>query len=176
MQSGGVELVIHSPTIADDAVLSALDPKYVWMRDYLTSKSGKELAGKQDIDPTDFPEHIPFVNLVEVLREDTIRFKFRLVGGEQNRRAGRFIAGRFLEDAVLPAYVERIRTNMQACVELRRPIYDRFPMPHPDRSFVDSERVYYPLAKDGQTVDTLLILNGYADIPCAFGTFAVQAG
>jgi hypothetical protein len=34
-------------------------------------------------------------------------------------------------------------------------------MPHPNREFIDSQRMYYPLAKDGKTVDMLLILNGY---------------
>ena len=142
------------------------------MREYLSSRRPSGLASRKDVDPTDFPEYMPFVNLVDVLYEDTVRFKFRLVGGEQNRRAGRFIAGRYIEDAVLPDYVDRIRANMTACVENRLPVYDRFPMPHPDRSFVDSERVYYPLATDGRTVDTLLILNGYADILASAGTFA----
>ena len=164
----------HVPTIATDPILAALDPKYTWMRDYLSARSQDGLASKKDVDPTDFPEHMPFINLVDVLHEGGIRFKFRLVGGEQNRRAGRFIAGHYIEDAVLPEFIDRIRANMLTCVETRQPVYDRFPMPHPDRSFVDSERVYYPLAKDGRTVDTLLILNGYADIWSNAGTFAAS--
>lgn len=168
-------MVTHTPTIVDETVLAKLDPKYTWMRDYLRASNPDGLASKRDVDPTEFPEHMPFINLVDVLYEDRIRFKFRLVGGEQNRRAGRFIAGQYIEDAVITDFVDRIRANMLACVETREPVYDRFPMPHPDRSFVDSERVYYPLAADGRTVDTLLILNGYADIPCAAGTFAAKA-
>lgn len=166
----------HTPTIADDSVLTTLDPKYIWMRDYLTSRNPNGLASKKDVDPTDFPEQMSLINLVDVLREDTIRFRFRLVGGEQDRRAGRFIAGRYIEDAVIPEFIDRIRTNMMTCVETGLPVYDRFPMPHPDRSFVDSERVYFPLAIDGRTVDTLLILNGYADIACRAGTFSAKVG
>lgn len=166
----------HIPSIADDAVMSALDPKFGWMRDHLRSLNPNGLASKQDVDPTRFPEMMPFINLVDVMHDGEIRFRFRLVGGEQNRRAGRFIAGQFLEDAVLPDYLGRIRANMEACVKAQLPVYDRFPMPHPDRSFVDSERVYFPLSRDGETVDTLLILNGYADIPCSFGTFAANSG
>ena len=164
----------HVPTIVTDSVLEALDPKYAWMRDYLSARCKDGLASKQDVDPTDFPELMPLINLVDVVHEEEVRFKFRLVGGEQNRRAGRFIAGQYIEDAVLPDYVDRIRANMMACVETGKPIYDRFPMPHPDRSFVDSERVYYPLAKDGRTVDTLLILNGYADVRSDTGTFVAS--
>jgi len=171
---GASGTVKHSPTIADDKVLAVLDPKYLWMRDYLSALNPKDLAAKKDVDPTVFPEHMPFVNLVDVLYEEEIRFKFRLVGGEQNRGAGRFIAGQFVEDAVLPDFIDRIRANMMTAVETGQPVYDRFPMPHPDKSFVDSERVYFPLAKDGRTVDTLLILNGYADIPAAAGSFVAD--
>lgn len=79
----------------------------------------------------------------------------------QSTAAGREISGLYLEDAVLPEFVPRIRTNMTAAVERREAVYDRFGMPHPDRDFIDTERIYFPLARDGTTVDMLLILNNY---------------
>ncbi len=54
---------------------------------------------------------------------------------------------------------------MKKVVKDQVPVYDRFPMPHPDRQFIGSQRVYYPLASDGVTVDMILILNGYDTIP-----------
>lgn len=36
-------------------------------------------------------------------------------------------------------------------------------MPHSDQDFIRTERVYFPLAEDGETADTLLVLNGYPD-------------
>lgn len=142
-----------------------LDPRFARMRDYLTSVAPPGgLPGRQHIDPLAIRALLSFTNLVDVERTNgTIRFRFRLIGTLQSVAAGREISGRYLEDAVLPVYFERIRANMLAAVETREPVYDRFGMPHPDRDFIDTERVYFPLARDGQTVDMLLILNAYPD-------------
>lgn len=142
-----------------------LDAQFARMRDYLAGVAppGK-LPGRQHIDPLAIRSMLSFTNLVDVEREDgKFRFRFRLIGTLQSTAAGREISGRYLEDAVLPEYFERIRNNMVAAVESREAVYDRFGMPHPDRDFIDTERIYFPLARDGETVDMLLILNAYPD-------------
>ena len=92
-----------------------------------------------------------------------MRFRYRLVGSRQTRFAGRDITGLYVEEAVLPLFVERINNNMRTCATERTALYDAFAMPHPDRDFVRTERIYFPLAADGETVDMLLIINGYPD-------------
>ena len=146
---------------------NALHSSFAWMRDYLASVAppGK-LPGRRHIDPPAFGSLLSTVNLVDVVRAGTgPRFRFRLVGTAQTRMADREITGKFVEDAVLPEYVERILCNMRAAVARKAPVYDRFPMPHPQRGEIDSERVYFPLAADGETVDMLLILNNYLSVP-----------
>lgn len=141
-----------------------LHPRFSLLNDYLAQAAPPgRLPGRQDIDPTKLKALLPFINLVDVERnpDGGLRFRFRLTGTLQTEVAGREISGRYLEDAVLPQYVERIRNNMRKCVNTGKPVYDRFPMPHPDRDFIDTERVYFPLARDGETVDMLLILNDY---------------
>jgi hypothetical protein len=140
-----------------------LAPLFARMRDYLARVAPHgRLPGRQHIDPIDLREVLALINLAEVVREsETLRFRFRLVGTMQTTMAGREITGKFIEDAVLPQFVDRIRTNMRAAVERKVAIYDRFEMPHPHRTFIDTERIYYPLAADGETVDMLLILNHY---------------
>lgn len=141
-----------------------LHPRYAAVRDYLgrVAPAGK-LPGRQHLDPAALgPAILPFVNLAEVVRhEGALRFRFRLVGTRQTDAAAREITGRFIEEAVLPDYVGRINRNMQRVVQSREPLYDAFPMPHPGRDFIRSERVYFPLAADGKTVDMILIVNGY---------------
>ncbi len=140
-----------------------LHQRFSWLRDYLAQAAPPgRLPGRQDIDPTKLKALLPFINLVDVERHgEGLRFRFRLTGTLQTEVAGREISGRYVEDAVLPQYVERIRNNMRKCVTTGKPVYDRFPMPHPERDFIDTERVYFPLARDGETVDMLLILNDY---------------
>jgi hypothetical protein len=75
--------------------------------------------------------------------------------------AGREITGMLVEDAVLPDYLNRIIGNMRTAVETKAPAYDRFPTAHPNRDFIDSERVYFPFATDGQTVDMLILIHAY---------------
>ncbi|QDO98741.1 PAS domain-containing protein [Ferrovibrio terrae] len=142
-----------------------LDAQFARMRDYLAGVAppGK-LPGRQHIDPLAIRALLSFTNLVDVERTDgKIRFRFRLIGTLQSTAAGREISGQYLEDAVLPEYFGRIHGNMMAVLERREAVYDRFGMPHPGRDFIDTERVYFPLARDGENVDMLLILNAYPD-------------
>jgi len=142
--------------------INALDPIYGDLFDFLASKAPTgQLPGRRHFDPLDVPQYLGYLNLVEVHRNERLRFRFRLHGTMQTEAAGRDVTGLYVEDAVIPEFVERINGNMTMVVETGRPVYDRFQMPHPNRGFIDSERVYYPLATDGSTVDMILILNAY---------------
>ena len=140
----------------------AIDPRYRDLFDLLASKAPAGLLpGRQHFDILDVPELMGFLNLVEVHRNARLRFRFRLHGTVQTEAAGRDVTGMFIEEAVVPKFIDRINGNMTTVVETKCPVYDRFQMPHPNRGYIDSERVYYPLAADGVTVDMILILNGY---------------
>lgn len=140
-----------------------LHPRYSWMRDYLVSVAPPGgLPGRQHIDPIFLRTLLPLINLMDVLREnDRLRFRFRLVGTRQAEVAGRDYTGEYIDTAILPIFLERIRANIQSAVTTGMPVYDRFPLPFKERDFIDSERVFYPLAADGHNVDLLLILHGY---------------
>lgn len=141
----------------------AVHPRFAEVMRYLAGAAPEgRLPGRQHIDPADLRHVIELVNLVDVERQaGTLHFRFRLVGERQRRAAGRDITGLLVEDAVVPQLASRIIANMTKVVTSRQPVYDRFPMPHPGRQFIDSQRMYYPLAADGETIDMLLILNGY---------------
>ena len=143
-----------------------LNSRFSEVQDYLgkAAPPGK-LAGRQHIDPVELGTSIlPFINLVEVIRQgEGLRFRFRLVGTRQTFTAGREVTGKFTEEAVLPEYLDRINQNMRAVVQNKTPIYDAFPMPHPRREFIETERVYFPLATDGETVDMILTVHRYPD-------------
>ncbi len=157
-----------------------LHPWFRWVRDYLTDVApAGRLPGRSHIDPAQLGAVLSLINLVDVVHaERGLRFRFRLVGTAQTIAAGREITGCFVEDAVLPNFAGRILRNMRTVVETGRPAYDRFGMPHPGRDFIVTERVYFPLASDGRSVDMLLTISGYppdlglmppAPVPCAEG-------
>jgi hypothetical protein len=159
-----------------DGDFAPLAPRFRWMRDYLKliAPPGR-LPGAQQLDADLLKDVLRFVNFVDVLRDGTtLRFRFRAIGAVQGVIAGRDITGKTIEEAVLPSFIDRIRRNMTTVVEHRAPVYDAFAMPHPARDFIDSERVYYPLASDGETIDQLLILNAYPGNP-AFDALTLPA-
>ncbi len=141
----------------------AISPIFARLRDFLARLAPPgRLSGRQHISATDLREFMPFINLVDVVRTGgELHFRYRLVGTAQTDMAGRETTGKFIEEAVLPEFIARVNRNMQTVVELKRPIYDRFPMPHPNRTFIDTERLYFPLAADGVNVDMLLVLHRY---------------
>lgn len=155
------------------AELAGRDPpvvhaRFTEMLDYLerVAPDGR-LPGRQHIDPCDLRKVLTLVNLIDVERiGGDMRFRYRLMGAMQTLNAGRDITGMLVEEAIAPPLAARIVANMTRAVETRTAVYDAFPMPHPDREFIDSQRMYYPLAADGDTIDMLLILNGYdSDLP-----------
>lgn len=146
-------------------VYDEIHPRFTWMRDYLAriAPQGK-LPGLQHLDLKAMGSVRPYINLVDVVRSGTdCRFRYRLIGSQQTLIAQRDITGLYIEEAVLPLFLERIRTNMQTCVDQRKAYYDVFAMPHPDRDFIRTERIYFPLASDGSAVDVLMVLNCYPD-------------
>lgn len=147
-------------------VYATLHPRFGWMHDYLALVAPPGLLpGRQHVEPYVFKTLLPFVNLVDVLHEVAqLDFRYRLVGTMQTEIAGREITGLRLADAVVSELAPRIRHNMEQTVEQRIAFYDRFPVPHPSRDFIISERIYYPLAQNGVDVDMLLILNGYPEL------------
>lgn len=156
-------LLSDSYPLDEQADPPTLRPQFVRMHDYLSSVApAGSLPGRQHIDPLDFPDLLTFVNLVDVeYGESAPTFRFRLVGTTQTIMAKRDISGLSVEDAVLPSFAARIIGNLRRVLATACPLYDRFSMPHPNREFIDSERVYFPLAGDGKIIDMILILNGY---------------
>lgn len=115
----------------------AIAAKYCALFDLLESvaPAGK-LPGRRHFDPLTVPELMGYINLVDVHRNDRLRFRIRLHGTMQTDAAGRDVTGLFIEDAVIPEFVDRINRNMTKVVETRRPVYDRFQMPHPNRGYL----------------------------------------
>lgn len=141
------------------------------MRRYLDSVApAGSLPGRQHIDPLDFRSVISLVNLMDVDRSGgAVRFRYRLVGETQTRHVGRELGSLHLEEAVVPELLPRVHGNMSKALATRQAVFDSFPMPHPDRHFIHAQRMYFPLATDGETVDMLLVLHGYDPEPARAG-------
>ena len=154
-------------SVLEPSDFEALTPRFQEVRNYLAAKAPSGLLPRRsDFDPIDFPHLLGYINLASVVRDGARpRFRFDLVGTMQTAVSGRDVTGRFVEDAVIADAVDMVNGNFTLSVETRKPVYSRFNMPQPGFDFVDSERVYYPLAEDGAEVDRFLILYHYFKSP-----------
>jgi len=114
------------------------------------------LPGRQHFDPVDLPDLLPNIFLVDVAPVAG-EFTYRLVGSRVAEFFGKDLTGRsFLEAFVRPksanAYID-----LCDCVAARQPRWRRGKTAFvPSREFTEIERVYLPLASDGETVDMVL--------------------
>ncbi len=146
---------------------ASLHPRYAWMRDYLAGLAiPGQLPSRRQLDPLDMRALLPFIVLLDVSGPAEAReFRYRLMGSHHIDLIGHNYTGMELRDATSPRLLARVLRNVNLVADSGQPLYDRFPLPFRGREFIDSERVYYPLAEDGQNVDVILVLNGYPDNP-----------
>lgn len=126
------------------------------------------LPGRQHLDPLDIPQLLPSIWMVDV-RPAPLRFRFRLVGTAIVKFTGRDATGLWL-DQVYPDYENTVAFRIHRdCVAKGEPAYRKSKvLSNPGRDFVEAERVYLPLAGNGQDVDILLIMTLYSgDTPVA---------
>lgn len=145
----------------------ALHPRFAWMRDYLLGLAppGK-LPSRRQLDPLDLRALLPFIVLVDVHGAPGDReFRYRLMGSRHVDVIGHNFTGVLLQEANSPQMLDRVLRNVNYVADSGQAYYDRFPMPFREREFMESERVYFPLAEDGATVDVILVLNGYPGNP-----------
>lgn len=141
-------------------------PKIRELFDYWQSihpESG--LPGRQHLDPMDIPQLLPNVWMIDV-KQDPPCFRFRLVGTEIVKAMGRDVTGLSLGEAY-PDYEETDAYRFhRACALNGQPAYRKGGLlSNRGRDRVEAERLYLPLAKDGTTVDILLIMTLYQGEP-----------
>ena len=142
-------------------------PKIKALYDYWQSirPAGRLLPGRRHFDPVDIPELLPNLWMIDVLR-DPLRFRFRLVGTEIVRFAGRDVTGLWLDEFFENyAQSEACRFHRD-CTLTGQPAYRRAGLLfNPTGSRLVAERLYLPLAQDGRHVDILLVMTIYHGNP-----------
>src|SRR5579863_10366728 len=86
-------------------------PRFRRVADYLRSKAppGK-LPGRQHIDPIELAELLPWIMLIDVIRQPDakLRYRIRLVGTEVVKTQGSDGTGKYVEDVLDKAEVAAI--------------------------------------------------------------------
>jgi hypothetical protein len=126
---------------------------------WLSIKPETGLPGRQHLDPVDIPQLLPNVWLIDVCR-DPLRFVFRLVGTGVVGFFGSDPTGRDLSE-VFDNFEQTIAyLDFRRVAEERRPRWRRGkPVLFHLKNINRLERVYLPLARNGEDVDMIFCLS-----------------
>jgi hypothetical protein len=130
---------------------------------YWEERRGGRLApSRADLDPTDIPNLLPHLMLVEV-PPGAGQLRYRLVGTEVERNFGISMTGRHIDEVMRGRYLEFISGLYRQVIESCTPIYSENTFSDPDsRAFLQgwplrTARVMLPLTSNGASVDMIMI-------------------
>lgn len=140
-------------------------PRFQELKAYLAAKAPPgRLPGRQHIDPIEIPRLLPYLTLVDVVRDaGALRYRFRLVGTDVVNKTAADVTGKWVEDAFPSAAAASIMQTYDGVVASREPHYWANMIAVPGREHIGFERVVFPLARDGETVDMLIGIHAFAD-------------
>jgi hypothetical protein len=124
------------------------------------------LPGRPHFDPMRIPDLLPNIWLVDVIRGDALRFRYRLIGTRAAKTFPKDVTHRFLEEVHEDFAANPMRRYLEEIVDRRIPSWRRgSPNAWLAGQLIDLERLYLPLARDGVSVDmivgfTLFTLDG----------------
>ena len=138
-------------------------PRFRRLADYLAAKAppGK-LPGRQHLDPLELSDLLPYLMLMDVVRQPdgSARYKLRLVGTEAVAIQGSDGTGKYADEVLTGQDGAEIIRRYDEILQTRQPQYRRGVVATPGREHVQYERVAFPLARDGENVDMLIFVFG----------------
>jgi hypothetical protein len=134
----------------DNAILAAFV-------DYWNLKrGGREMPGRQDIDPAEIPQLLPHVTLIDVI-DGGARFRYRLVGTAVVDGFNRNHTGRYVDELEIPQFGrDAFLLQYRSVLRKRRPIYLRNIYVMAGGSQAVTPRVLAPLSRDGKEIDMIM--------------------
>ena len=118
-----------------------------------------KLPGRQHIDPADIVSLLPNIWLLDVHREP-LRFWRRLIGTKIEEFSGRNLTGGWVHDEMEETKLSDVQKFMVDVVETKLPDWRRKrPSISDHKDYAELERLFLPLASDGETVDMILAIT-----------------
>ena len=150
---------------ADVLLAQELHPRVRAVVGYWASmNAGGGLPGRQHLDPLGIPRLLPNVWLIDVERSPALRFRYRLTGTRIARAFSDDPTGRYLDEVQAGFCSNGMERNLAEVVDVGLPSWR---MGNPAfrelDHFAHIERVYLPLAADGETVDMILAFSIFLD-------------
>lgn len=124
-----------------------------------------KLPGRQHIDPVDLASLLPNIWLLDVHREP-LRFWRRLVGTKIEEFSGGNLTGGWVHERKDDTKLSDVLKPLIDVVETKLPNWRRGkPNISGHKDYAELERLYLPLASDGETVDMILAITVFLKKP-----------
>lgn len=137
------------------------NPYFRRLAEYLASKAppGK-LPGRQHIDPSEIPDLLPHIALIEVVPQAAgdPRYRIRLAGTQVVDILGVDGTGKFVDELLTTDEGAEIIRAYREILHTRQPQYLAGNLRASGRGHVPFRRVAFPLARNGEDVDMLLFM------------------
>ena len=146
---------------AESADSPITDDRLRHAHEYWRGKAaGRVMPRRADIDPTEIPDLLRDVMLVDVLPEG--RYRYRLIGTANTQAHGMHATGRYLDEVLPgPEYKGHVIALYDECVRLRRALYSEclFMSPQGRGPERHTKVLFMPLAEDGETVNMVFVVQ-----------------
>lgn len=149
-----LDAVTDFKLLADPA---SLDVKLRELRAYWLSKKSEDgLPGRRDIDPLDIPRLMPYVALVDILR-DPLDYRYRLTGTKFVEMIGHNRTGMRAREIFTGPLLEATVALIGRLIESRAPLAFEGRLFWIDKAYYRFQTLILPLATDGKTVDMAIM-------------------
>ena len=134
--------------------------------EYLASKApAGRLPGRQHIIPTEIADLLPFLALYDVVQNGSgsPRFRVRLAGTHVVELFGHDPTGKCMDEYVPSPKAEQVCRRYHQVVQAKEPSFYAEELCAEGREHVRFQRVAFPLARDGENVDMLVLIRVGSD-------------
>jgi len=123
-------------------------------------RNGRRAPARSDIDPTEIPDLLGYVNLFEV-QEAPRDFRVRLNGTEITRMLGREVTGKWCSEVTPGEDGERCKRAFDIVVDEWSPAIVETSLAFCGKPYTGQTFVALPLSTDGHRVDTMITAHSY---------------
>ena len=137
--------------------LDYCDPQVRSLFRYWQGQAGdRALPRRQDIDPIDIPQHLPYLLLIDV-QSSPLRFVYRLVGTEEVNTRGRDPTGQDVSTHFFGPSRDEVLACYHYVYEQVSFLFDRTAYLSSEGRPSQEETLFLPLSEDGRQVSQILV-------------------
>lgn len=143
----------------DESFLADCDERIREIHTLWKAKCGGDaLPSRRDLQPREMLALLPNIMLLDVVWPGP-RFRYSLVGTGEVAHRGMDPTGKWLEDAYSGLDGDYCDGNYRYVATTGKPLFDNSQEPTALGNLADVQAVFLPLARDGRTVDTIMVYS-----------------